>query len=148
MENPLISACSLSRPEVNPITLSASRKGGIMPDTKQSGLSENSIGAVAYITVVPAIFFLAISPYNKSAYVRYHAWQSTMLSVLAFILGAVLSYFPIFNVTLKPLVFTGLSLPIMFVWAFISIWCAIGALSGRRIKIPIIGAWAAKQSTR
>jgi uncharacterized membrane protein len=117
-----------------------------MPDPKPSGFSDNSLGAIAYITAVPAIFFLAIAPYNKSVYVRYHAWQSIMLTVVAFILTAVLSFFPVFNVNLRPFVFTGLSLPICFVWAFISIWCAVSALNGRRLRLPLIGAWAEKQS--
>ena len=38
-----------------------------MPDPNKSGFTDNSLGAIAYITVVPAVFFLAISPYNKSA---------------------------------------------------------------------------------
>jgi len=37
-----------------------------MPSPKDSGLSDNSIAALAYLTPVPAFFFLAIRRYNKS----------------------------------------------------------------------------------
>jgi uncharacterized membrane protein len=117
-----------------------------MPDPKQSGLSDNSLGAIAYITVVPAIFFLAIPPYNKKAYVRFHAWQSVILSALGFILCIVLSLFPALNTYFESIVYLGLYLLIWLVWTLVSIWCAICALNSKRFKLPLIGAWASKQS--
>ena len=48
---------------------------------KKAGLSDNSIGAIAYFTPVLAIFFLAIRRYNKRPYVRFHAWQSLVFNV-------------------------------------------------------------------
>jgi uncharacterized membrane protein len=128
--------------------LSTSLKGGIMPDPNKSGFSDNSLGAVAYLTVVPAIFFLAISPYNKSAYVRFHAWQSTILSAVTFILILVLSLFPALNTYVESIAFWGLSVLILIVWALVSIWCAIIALNGKLLKLPVIGSWAERQSKR
>jgi uncharacterized membrane protein len=119
-----------------------------MPDQKNSGLSENTIGAIAYITIVPAIFFLAIAPYNKSAYVRFHAWQSTMLSIVAFLLYTVLSYFPCLNLHYSIIVVKGLCLPILFVWAFLSIYLIMKAMNGKKLRLPLLGAWAEKQSNR
>ena len=119
-----------------------------MPDTKQSGLSENSIGAVAYITVVPAIFFLAISPYNKSAYVRYHAWQSTTLSAVAFILCLVLSLIPALHTYFEFIALLSLYAVILLAWILVSIWCAVFALNGKRTKLPLLGAWAEQQSKK
>jgi uncharacterized membrane protein len=119
-----------------------------MPDTNKSGLSDNALGAIAYITVVPAIFFLAIPPYNKRAFVRFHAWQSTLLFAVTFILYFVLSFFPTLNTYLKSLVCLGLYLLILIVWVLISLWCMIGALKGKRVKIPALGAWAELQSSK
>jgi uncharacterized membrane protein len=119
-----------------------------MPDPKNHGLSDNALGAIAYITAVPALFFLAISPYNKSAYVRFHAWQSTVLFAFTFILYFALSLFPMLNTYLESLVYLGLYLLILIVWALVSLWCAIGALSGKRVKLPAIGAWANQQSSK
>jgi len=31
---------------------------------------------VAYITIIPAIIFLVMEPYNKNKFVRFHAFQS------------------------------------------------------------------------
>jgi uncharacterized membrane protein len=119
-----------------------------MPDPKKSGLSDNSLGAISYITVVPAIFFLAISPYNKRAYVRFHAWQSVVLSALGFILCLVLSFFPAVNTYLQSIVYLGLYMLVWLVWTLVSIWCAICALNGKRFKLPLIGAWAEQQSSK
>jgi uncharacterized membrane protein len=119
-----------------------------MPDPKKSGFTDNSLGAIAYLTVFPAIFFLAISPYNKSAYVRFHAWQSTVLSAVAFLFYLVLSFFTALNTYLEFIAFMGLYLLVLIVWALVSIWCAIKALNGKSVKLPFIGAWAERQSSK
>ena len=115
-------------------------------DQKKSGFSENSLGAIAYITVVPAIFFLAVPPYNKSANVRYHAWQSVILFAVAFILCIVLSFFSVLNTYLESIVYLSLYSLVCFLWILISLWCAVTSLNGKHIKLPLIGAWAERQS--
>jgi uncharacterized membrane protein len=118
-----------------------------MPDTKQSGLSDNSLGAIAYVTVVPALFFLAVAPYSKKAYVRFHAWQSTILFAIVFIVSIALSYLPIFSFLLG-VVYWGLCTLVWVVWGFISVWCAVNALNGKRLKLPLIGAWSERQANK
>jgi uncharacterized membrane protein len=140
----LVLSARLKRVKIQ--VLSTSRKGGFMPEPNKSGFSDNSLGAIAYITVVPALFFLAISPYNKSAYVRFHAWQSTVLSAIAFVICLVLSFFPVLNSYFEPIIYLGLYLLILIVWALVSIWCAIEALNGKPRKLPVIGIWAERQS--
>ncbi len=49
------------------------------PQPAQSGLSDNAAGALAYVTIIPAIIFLIVEPYNKNSYIRFHAWQSHLL---------------------------------------------------------------------
>ena len=63
-----------------------------MSESIKSRLSENTIAALSYITFVPAIYFLIIPRYNRSAYIRFHAWQSLLLDVFAFIIRAALSF--------------------------------------------------------
>ena len=41
----------------------------------QSGLSDNAAGALAYVTIIPAIIFLVMEPYNKNRFIRFHSWQ-------------------------------------------------------------------------
>jgi uncharacterized membrane protein len=36
----------------------------------------------------------------------------------------------------------------LIVWAIVSIVCAITALSGKLIKLPLIGKWAEQQSKK
>jgi uncharacterized membrane protein len=55
----------------------------VHPQTAQSGLSDNAAGAIAYITIIPAIIFLAVDPYKNSSYVRFHAWQCIFLCIAA-----------------------------------------------------------------
>jgi len=136
---------------LNPIALSSSRIGGIMPESRQSGLSDNSLGAIAYITIVPAVFFLAIAPYNRKPGVRFHAWQSIILSVIAFILVYALSVFLPYTIPFGIPGFLTLNWVASFVgiaFFLVWIWCVIGALNGKRIKLPIIGAWAEKQANK
>ncbi len=122
-----------------------------MPEPTQSGLSDNALGAIAYITVVPAIFFLAVEPYNKKPYVRFHAWQSIMLSVVAFILTYALRFFLPFTIPFGFLGFLTLNWVASFVglaFFLVWIWCVLSALNGKRIMLPIIGAWAEKQANK
>jgi uncharacterized membrane protein len=116
-----------------------------MPVPKQTGLSDNSLGAIAYITVVPAIFFLAIAPYNKSSYVRFHAWQCMALTVVTFLVNLALYFFPMFTISIG-MVLLGLNVLVWIVWALVSVWCAISALNGKRLKLPLLGAWAERQA--
>ena len=40
-----------------------------------AGLSDNLAGALAYLTIIPAIVFLVIEPFNRRRFVRFHAFQ-------------------------------------------------------------------------
>ncbi len=43
------------------------------PMTAASGLADNVAGALAYITILPAILFLILPDYNRRPFVRFHA---------------------------------------------------------------------------
>jgi len=111
----------------------------------QAGLSDNSIGALAYFTPVLAVFFLAIRRYNKRPYVRFHAWQSLVFNVYAIFFGYVLIYLLRLTTFLGPRVVMGLmclgALVVFLVW----LWCVVGAWNGKRVKLPVIGDWAERQ---
>jgi uncharacterized membrane protein len=122
-----------------------------MSNLKDSALSDNSIGALAYFTPVPAFFFLAIRRYNKRPYVRYHAWQSLVFSAFVFILCFVLAFILPFARLLGPHVYVGLmclvglvALAVFLLW----LWCVFSALNGKRFKLPILGDWADEQAYR
>jgi uncharacterized membrane protein len=102
-----------------------------------SGLTDNNAGALAYVTIIPAIIFLVVAPYNQSSYVRFHAWQSIFLGVAAFVIGFI-NIIPI----LGQIIFLLGMLALFAAW----IICLLQALKGNRFKLPIIGAFAEKQA--
>lgn len=122
-----------------------------MSNPRKSGLSDNSIGAMAYFTPIPAIFFLAIRRYNKRPYVRFHSWQSVVFSAFVFLFGNVFVYALPFTRFAGPQLFLAIQWLANLVWIAIFLawlWCVVGALNGKNVKLPIIGNWADEQAYR
>ena len=122
-----------------------------MPNPKEPGLSDNSIGALAYFTPIPAIFFLAIRRYNKRPYVRFHSWQSLVFSAFVLIFSYLLDFVAPLTASLGIRGFLGLWWLVVVFWIAVFVvwlWCVIGALNGKRRKLPVIGAWADEQAYR
>ena len=117
-----------------------------MSETAQSGLSQNTIAAISYITFVPAIIFLILPPYNTSSYVRFHAWQSIFFNIAAFVVSLAVSVtFGLF-VFFAPFAFVVLNRLIWLCWVLLWILLVINAVNGRRFKLPLLGTLAAKQA--
>jgi uncharacterized membrane protein len=110
----------------------------VSEETPQSGLSDNAAGALAYVTIIPAIIFLLVEPYNKNSFVKFHAWQSIFLGIAAFAVQIVLSIIPVVGWILIPFVLIG----------FLVLWIIVllKALKGERYKLPFIGNLAEKQA--
>src|ERR1700733_12486774 len=115
------------------------------PSTTQSGLSENAAGGLAYITIIPAIVFLVAQPYNRSSYIRFHAWQCIFMAVAwividiaIMILGHLMSFLGLLAFGLYPLV----ALAMLILWIMV----LIKAFNGERFKLPIVGDLAEKQA--
>lgn len=108
------------------------------------GLSDNAAGGIAYITFIPAILFLAMAPYNRSLFVRFHAWQSIFLTIAYLAVDVVLiilGHMPV------------LGLATLFIWplvglGFFVVWIIllIKAFGGSYFKLPILGDLAEKQA--
>src|SRR5580693_8476747 len=45
------------------------------------GMTDNVAGMLAYITIIPAIIFLVMEPYNKNRFIRFHAFQNIFFAV-------------------------------------------------------------------
>lgn len=104
----------------------------------QSGLSDTAAGVVAYITVIPAIIFLALEPYNHSSFVRFHAWQSIFFGLVVIVTHFVLGLIPILGwILLVPV-----SIGFLLLWIFVM----YKASKGERYKLPFIGAFAEQQA--
>jgi uncharacterized membrane protein len=110
----------------------------------QSGLNENTTSGLAYLTFIPAIIFLVTAPYNQNANIRFHAWQSIILSVVWFVLWValviigVIPFLNFIDVILFPVVGLGL----FVLWLIL----IVNAFNGKRINIPILSPLAAKQA--
>jgi uncharacterized membrane protein len=113
-------------------------EGGHMPEeTPQSGLSDNAAGALAYVTIIPAIIFLIVEPYNKNSYIRFHSWQSIFLGIAAFAISFI-NIIPI----LGQIIFLIGMLVLFVAWLIV----LLKALKGERYKLPFIGNLAEKQA--
>ena len=117
-----------------------------MTDSTPTGLTDNASGALAYVTIVPAIVFLVMPPYNASSYVRFHAWQSIFLNIAAIIFYIALSFFAVFSVMFGMFFFLMLTRLIWLAWFLIWVLCVVKAVNGERFKLPVIGDLAAKQA--
>jgi uncharacterized membrane protein len=116
-----------------------------MPDeTPQTGLSDNAASGLAYITIIPAIIFLIVPPYNQKPLVRFHAWQSIFLFIAWIVIDIGLHFvgriliFGCFAGIVSLLVGLGL----FILWLIV----LIKAFNGQRFKIPVIGDLAEKQA--
>jgi uncharacterized membrane protein len=113
-----------------------------------SGLSENAAAAISYITIIPAIIFLVLEPYNKMRLVKFHAIQCIALHVAwiavwiaTMILSVVLHFIPLIGI----LFFV---LDMLIAVGFFIAWlmAILKASKGEYFKLPIIGEFAAKQA--
>ena len=108
------------------------------------GMTDNVAGMLAYVTIIPAIVFLVVAPYNRNRFIRFHAWQCIFLCIAWTALWIVLSIF-------AHIPFLG--------WLSILLWPLIGlgglilwivlllkANQGQMFKLPIIGDMAEKQA--
>jgi uncharacterized membrane protein len=111
------------------------------PAAASSGLADNIAAALAYITVIPAIIFLVIEPYNRIPLVRFHSFQSIGLAVVAFILRLGLVFLPL-NWMLYSLLSAVIGIGLFIAW----IIAIIKAYKGEFYKLPIIGDFAEKQA--
>ena len=113
-----------------------------------SGLSDNAAGAIAYLTIIPAIVFLVVEPFNKKSYVRFHSFQCIFLCVAAIVLDIAFGILLTIVAMMMPLAFFGLFLwPLVnLFWLAVVVICIVNAYQGKRFKLPIIGNLAEKQA--
>ena len=126
------------------MSAAAAAPGPAATSASASGLTENVAGMLAYFTIIPAIIFLVMEPYNRSRFIRFHAFQCLFFAVAWTILWIALSIF-------AHIPFLG--------WLSILIWPLIGlagfilwiililkANQNQMWKLPVIGDMAEKQA--
>ncbi|MBM3813408.1 MAG: hypothetical protein FJW20_17435 [Acidimicrobiia bacterium] len=104
-------------------------------------MEDHVAAALCYLFgFITGIIFLAWSPYNQSKNVRFHAYQSILLTVAWLLVHFMIALFiPFgFRFTLGPLV----QIAGMLLWLFM-MW---KTYTKERIVLPVIGPIAEKQS--
>lgn len=102
-----------------------------------SGLNQNLAGLLAYIAgIISGVIFLLIE--KEDQFVRFHAYQSIMVTVALVVLSIGLSFVPLVGWILSLLLS-----PIGFI---IWIVCMYKAYQGETFKLPLIGDMAASQA--
>jgi uncharacterized membrane protein len=107
-------------------------------------IQSNVMGALAYVTIIPAILFLILEPYKNDPFVRFHSFQCIFLALTSFVLSIGLTI-----ITMVPVVgwIFGIASPLVFLGVFVLWILAIfKAYQGEKYKLPIIGDFAEKQA--
>ena len=115
-----------------------------MTVTTRSGISDNVAGALSYFTFFPAVFFLLVPPYKESNYVRFHAWQSILLNIAAFVVEIIFGGIALLTIFLGSVVLIYCLRAISLLWIALWLYCVIQAMKGNRFKIPLLGGIAEK----
>lgn len=109
-----------------------------MSNIQHSVFHENSLSALAYVTFAPAVYFLLVTRYKKSANVRFHAWQSLELN--AALLIATYALAP--TLAFGGFVYMSLIFAAWIATTILWLWCGMSALHGKRRKLPLLGSLA------
>ncbi len=114
-----------------------------------TGMADNVAGMLAYITIIPAIIFLVMEPYNKNRFIRFHAWQNIFLHaawlagwIALMILSAVLAFIPFLGHLVAFLLWVAFGIAVFVAWIVL----LIKANQGQMYKLPVIGDLSEKQA--
>ena len=126
-----------------------SMRGSEPTKERLHGLPENIAGALAYLTVIPALVFLFVDPYRKNSFVRFHSLQCVLFWASAVVLAAclrlasvVLLIIPVVGPLLAFLFAVLASLAAALVWLVL----LVKAFQGDRFKLPLLGDFAERHS--
>ena len=115
----------------------------------QAGTQDNLFGALAYVTIIPAIIFLVIEPYNKNRFIRFHSFQCLFLALTGFvlsignmILGFVIGMIPVIGWIISLLLAFAIPIALLAAWVIV----VLKAYQGQEYRLPVIGDLAAKQA--
>ncbi|MFN0107574.1 MAG: zinc-ribbon domain-containing protein [Blastocatellia bacterium] len=109
-------------------------------------LKPNVAGLLCYpLSLVTGILFLALSPYNKDRFVKFHAYHSIFFFIAMFILSIVIS---ILGIPLPWRMARTLSNLHSLLWLAGTGWSMFQAYQGKTAKLPFIGDLAETQANK
>jgi uncharacterized membrane protein len=104
-----------------------------------TGMDENVAGLLTYVFgLVTGILFLIIE--KESKFVRFHAFQSILISAVYIILNMVLGFIPIIGWLISLLLS-----PVFFILWLVLLY---QAYQGKWFKLPVIGDFAEEKSKK
>lgn len=107
-------------------------------------MADNVAGMLAYVTIIPAIIFLVVEPYNKNRFIRFHAFQCIFFCLAWIVLGIALNIVAAIPVLgwMTLLVWPLIGLAGLIIWVVL----LLKANQGQMFKLPVIGDLAEKQA--
>jgi uncharacterized membrane protein len=137
-------------PPVTPVDPTAGPNSGYAAATAPAApLAENVAGMLAYFTIIPAIVFLLIEPYNRNRFVRFHSFQCLfvavgiiVLDVALMIVSAIFHLIPVIGWFITALMWPLYSLAVLALWLLL----VIKAYQHQIYKLPVVGDLAEKQA--
>jgi uncharacterized membrane protein len=114
------------------------------------GFSDHILGALAYLTFIPAIIFLLVEPFKKNRFIRFHSLQCIFLWAAGLLLAIPLKL--AFRVLLLipmlgQLIVLLTSMVLFLGCVILVIVLLVKALQGEMFKLPFIGEQAEKQAS-
>jgi uncharacterized membrane protein len=136
-------ACGEPLPEVGSFCPAC---GTVKPAAKvqlgtTGGIPDRIAGALAYVLVIPAIFFLLQNPFKRNRFIRFHSWQSILLAATTLIIFSIL-----FTMMGRVLVIFA-SFIIALGWFILWLVLVVKALQGEMFELPLLGRLAERQSS-
>jgi uncharacterized membrane protein len=122
----------------------AAAGGPAVATANAGGMADNVAGMLAYFTIIPAIIFIVMEPYNRNRFIRFHAFQCLFFAVAWTVLWIALSivaHIPILG-WLTILIWPLVGLAGLVIWIIL----VIKANQGQMYKLPVIGDMAEKQA--
>ncbi len=126
------------------------------PPVASSGLAENVASALCYLlTFITGVIFLVLEPYNRSATIRFHAFQAiffgagwVVLSIALSILGIIMATAGMGFGLIHLLIFLPLRLLIGLGGFIIWLLLMYKAYNNEKLVLPVIGPMAEQQAAK
>ncbi len=137
----------------NPVAAAATPppQTGATSTAGSSGLTSNVAGALAYVTIIPAIIFLAVEPYNKDRFVKFHSFQSLFFNIGLFVLmiammivSFIIGMIPVVGGIVALLLWLVICLGSFVLWLLVM----YKAYNNEKYMLPVIGNLAEQQAAK
>ena len=143
----ICSHCASEMPEISAFCPGCGRSVKAPELLSAADARDALLGALAYVTVLPAILLLAVPALKSSRFVRFHSWQSVFFTIATAIVGFVVklvfvifSILPAIGFLLAWLSVGVASIALVVIWAVL----AVKAVQGQSYELPVLGRMAAQ----